>query len=63
MGAYTVALVAWIVIVFGVMGPTGGNIAVFLVVSLVMTVILVAVALKKTEGAWAWQRKPPADTK
>ena len=62
MAGYTSALLAWAVIVFAFIGSTGANIAVFLVVSPLMTAVLVVVAMKKTEGTWAWQRKLPSGT-
>jgi membrane-anchored protein YejM (alkaline phosphatase superfamily) len=54
---FVVALVFWAVIAFVVLGPTPTNIIIFILGSLAMTVLLVIIALKKTEGRWAWQRK------
>jgi tryptophan-rich sensory protein len=62
IAAYMVVLIAWAVIVFVIMEPTGANIAGFLLVSLVVTGVLTVIAMKKTEGTWAWQRRAPPDT-
>lgn len=61
IGVYIVALLAWIVVAFGVLGPTGPNIAIFLVGAIAVTVVLVVVAMKKTEGEWAWRRNSSAE--
>lgn len=61
IGVYTIVLLAWIVVVFAVLGPNGPNIAIFLAGAIAMTVVLVVVAMKKTEGEWAWRRKSSAE--
>ena len=58
---YLTALLAWIYVTFATMGPSGINIAIFLVVTLVGTAVLVFVAMKRAEGTWAWQRTAPPE--
>ena len=59
-GAFVFAFVAWASIVFAVPGPTPTNIIICILGSLAMSVVLVIVAMKKTEGRRAWQRETPS---
>ena len=62
IGLYLVADIVAAIICFAVLPLSGTTVIIFVVVSLVLTLALVIVAMRKTEGGWAWNRNQGQDS-
>ena len=57
---FVLAVIIWAVVVFAVLEPTPTNVIIFILGALAMALVLAFIALNKSEGRWAWQRKTPS---